>query len=600
MAGIFGACRFDDRPAVSPAVTIAFDGRLDDRDDLISACRECRQISAASSDAELVAASYDIFGLDFARHLLGDFAVAIVDVRERRLVLARDAMGIRPLYYRRTPTSVVFASNIKTLLADPDVPAHPNNQLLAELMLRRTHRRSADGSTLFAGISQVPPAHIATFTSSDTHVHRYWDFSRGRPEAAESFDDCTDAFRHLFQRAVKRRLRSTHPVAISVSGGLDSSAIFCAAAAQAETPIVGLTYTTRDGGPSDESAYVSEVERACGRAIQYVDTPAEGLLFQAAEMIAAVEAPMLNGQWFRGDRLMRAVTANGARTLLTGHWGDQILFDQAYLVDLLRAGHWGTIHAHLNEYLRWFPDARGHEFRTQFGSDVLEHALPPWVRGCVRTARNMWNRPAPWDDWFRESFRREARPDVFPHDAAATALASALCREVRSQYHHLCGEWNAKVAAHYGVDAAFPFLDRDLVEFLIGVPAAVLVRDGVPKALLRESLRGTVPDTILRRRTKAHFTDGVNRATQQDFSAVVALLGPDPLAVQFGYVDADKLQRGLAASRAALQHSTSSVISWRVTAVVALEIWLRQLIAPQDINRKGDIAWRQNSLVSAH
>ena len=175
---------------------------------------------------------------------------------------------------------------------------------------------------------------------------------------------------------------------------------------------------------------------------------------------------------------------------------------------------------------------------------------------------------------------------MFPHAPGATALARALYREVRSQYHHFCLEWNAKVAASYGVEAAFPFLDRDLVEFLMGVPGAVLAREGVPKALLRESLQGAVPDAILRRRSKGDFTEDVNRSTRQGFASLVNLLGPDPLAVQLGYLDADKLKRGLAAAGTALEHSTTSVISWRVTAVAALEIWLRQFIGHPETSRE--------------
>ena len=154
---------------------------------------------------------------------------------------------------------------------------------------------------------------------------------------------------------------------------------------------------------------------------------------------------------------------------------------------------------------------------------------------------------------------------MFPHASGATARARALYREVRSQYHDFGLDWNAKVAARYGFAQAFPFLDRDLVEFLIGVPGTVLARNGVPKALLRDSLRGTMPEAILRRRVKADFTEGLNRATRQDFAALVALLGPDPLAVQLGYLDADKLKRGLAAAGTALEHSETSVVSWRVT-----------------------------------
>ena len=587
MAGIVGVCHFDDRAAALPAVRIAFDGRLHDRDDLIAACRACRHISPTSSDVELVSASYEIFGPDFARRLLGDFAVAIVDARERRMVLARDAMGIRPLYYRRTKTSVVFASDTKTLLADPDFHASPNNQLLAELLLQRTHRRPSDESTLFAGVSQVPPGYVAVFTGSDTQLHRYWDFGECPADGRRSFDAYAEEFRHRFERAVKRRIRSPHPVGVSVSGGLDSSAIFCSAAAFADVPVVGFTYTSHDGGTSDESVFVAEVERACGRQIHHIDAPDAGPLFQSADVIKVVEAPMLDGQWFRGARLMDAVRSSGARTLLTGHWGDQVLFDQAYLVDLLRRGEWRTVNRHLNEYLRWFPDASGSEFRLQFGSDVLEYALPRCARRAVRTVARGWNQPAPWDDWYCEPFRRQARSDVFPHAPGATALARSLYREVRSQYHHFCVEWNAKIAASYGVEAAFPFLDRDLVEFLMSVPGPVLAKDGVPKALLRESLRGIVPETILSRRTKGDFTEDVNRSTRHGFAAMVDLLGPDPLGVQLGYLDADKLKSGLAASRAALEHSTTSVIGWRVTAVVALEIWLRQFIGhpkPEDMH----------------
>ena len=578
MAGIFGVCHFDDRAIAAPAAAVAFDGRLDDREDVISACRECRQVSAASSDAELVAASYEMFGLDFARRLLGDFAVAIVDTRERRVLLARDAMGIRPLYYRRTPTSLLFASEIKALIDDPDFRAQANNQLLAELLLRRTHRRPSDGSTLFAGVSQVPPGHLAVITALGARLHRYWDFDQRQPDGRRSFDAYAEEFRHRFERAVKRRMRSTHPVAVSVSGGLDSSAIFCSAAALADMPVVGFTYTSHDGGTSDESAFVAAVERACGRQIHHIDAPDEGPLFQSADMVRTVEAPMLDAQWFRGARLMDAVRTSGARTLLTGHWGDQILFDQAYLVDLLRRGEWRTVNRHLNAYPRWFPDASAHEFRRQFGSDVLEYALPRYARRAVRTVTRGWNQPTPWDDWYCESFRRQARSDVFPHAPGATALAHSLYREVRSQYHQFCVEWNAKMAASYGVEAAFPFLDRDLVEFLMSVPGPVLVKDGVPKALLRESLRGIVPTAILRRRTKGDLTRDANRSTRQGFAALVDVLGPDPLAVQLGYLDADRLKSGLAAAGTALEYSTTSVIGWRVTAVVALEIWLRQFM----------------------
>ena len=228
MAGIFGVCHFDGRPAAVPAARVSFDGRLDDRDDLIGACRECRHISAASSDAELVAASYDIFGLDFARHLLGDFAVAIVDARERRVVLARDAMGIRPLYYRRTPASVACRGRTSRRCSPIPISARNRTTSYSPSCCCGGRTARADGSTLFAGVSQVPAGHVAIFTAGGAGPSLL-GFRLPPARRHASFDEYAEAFRGHFQRAVKRRARSPHPVAISVSGGARYiPAIFCA------------------------------------------------------------------------------------------------------------------------------------------------------------------------------------------------------------------------------------------------------------------------------------------------------------------------------------------------------------------------------------
>jgi asparagine synthase (glutamine-hydrolysing) len=575
----------ETQPVVrASGTTLVFDGRLDNREDVIAEVRGHRSISSDAPDADLAASCYDMHGAAFARRLAGDFAVAVFDARERHVVLARDAIGARPLYYRRHAASLTFASEIKALLADPALELRPNDRLLAELMLGQLHRQDDDGTTLFEGILAVPAAHVCVFSPARSVVQRYWDFD-GRPAPGRSFDDYADGFRHQFRRAVERRLRSAHPVAIALSGGLDSSSIFCLASQSAtDTPVVGITYTTRDGSPSDESTFVGEVERACGRSIQYIDPSFEGALFKSSDVIASAEMPLLDPQSFRSDRLLAAASMSGARTLITGDWGDQVLFDQAYLVDLIHAGSWRTVGAHLDEYRRWFPDASD-EFRHRLIADLFDYDVPHWIRRAIRAARRRWHAREPWDDWYSQWFRREAGPDIFGRDSwnrancrlqGRTALALALYREVRSRYHGLCLEWNNKTAAQYGIEFSVPFLDRDLVEFLMGVPGTILVHGGVPKALLRHALSGLVPAAVLQRRTKGDFTSDVNRATRHDLSAIRKLLESDPLVVQFGYVDPEKLKRGLRIIEAALHGSSSCVASWRLIGLVAFELWLRQ------------------------
>ena len=586
---------------------LAFDGRLDNRDELIDRLRNHDDVSAAMGDAELAAALYEFFGPEFARHLLGDFAVAVVDKPNRRVVLARDAIGIRPLYYRRTAVALSFASETKALTIDPAVPVRPNHRLLAELMLRQLHRRDHDGSTLVEGICEVPPAHVVILDAKTSDVRRYWDFDGHGLNKAPSFDDLAEEFRYHFERAVRRRLRSAHRIAIAVSGGTDSSSIYSVAARAVGERAVGLSYSMGDGGPADETQFVAELERACGHRIVPVDSPSSaGPLFRADELIRRVEAPMANAEWMRADRLVATARLHGATTLLSGHWGDQLLFDQAYLIDFLHSGSWLAIASHLREYRRWFPEAAPTEFTGRLAGDLLEYDLPRWVRGAVRGARRAWRKPAPWDDWYSSWFRAQAGPDVFARELTpardrggdVSVLARALYREVRSRYHVLCLEWQNKMAAAHTVERAFPFLDRDLVEFVMGVPGRMLAREGVPKALLRAAMKDTVPASILQRRAKADFTAAVNATSLRESSAIAELLTRNPMVVQFGYVDADQLRKGLASAADALKHSRSSVASWRVTALVALELWLRQFVENRGSKRE-DMEWRSISPVSA-
>jgi hypothetical protein len=229
-------------------------------------------------------------------------------------------------------------------------------------------------------------------------------------------------------------------------------------------------------------------------------------------------------------------------------------------------------------YGQWFPDETGHTFTSRFLSDLLEYDLPRWARTGIRAVRGKSAVPAAWDDWYTERFREEAGSDVFARETGSTALGRAVYREVRSRYHDLCLVWHNTMAAAHGVERSFPFLDRDLIQFVMRVPGDILTRDGVPKALLRTSLQGIVPAAVLQRRTKGDFTAAVNAASRDDHAAIARTLTPDALVVQLGYVDADKLIKGLRLVAPALDQSSSCTASWRLTALLALELWLREFV----------------------
>ena len=573
----------ESQPCVSPSGTaLVFDGRLDNREDLLASLEDARSVGRDAPDAALVLAAYEVFGERLPERLSGDFALGLFDPHRRQLLLARDAMGVRPLYYCRRAHLIVFASEIKALLVHPDVPARPDDELLARFLLDDI--RGREGRTFFEGVSSVPPACVAIVTPGGCTTRRYWDFDPSRRTRLGSFQEYAAAFRHHFAQAVRRRLRSARPVAVSVSGGLDSSSILCLARRLAGSidghgpSVVGVAYTPPPGSPADERAFLAEIERQEGPVIERLPVVAMGLLNGCRDAVWHVEAPFVDEQWNTTVALFEAVQRRGCRVLLTGHWGDQMLFDQAYLVDLVRGLAWRQAMAHLGEYRRWFTDADPRWFTRRFALDLVKYSLPARLLPVLRRLR-----PRSPSAWYGNRLKQHARPwrrgASGSPPAGASAHARSLYEQARSAYHVLCMEWNNKVAAAHGLEMAFPFLDRDLVALLMGLPGEAQTWQGVPKALLREAMRGVLPDAIVRRTWKADFTDLVNEGMERDFFPVVGAVA-DGLAAQLGYLDRNAIREDVERVHEGLR-SASAAAAWKLSDALGLELWLQAFWAKE-------------------
>jgi asparagine synthase (glutamine-hydrolysing) len=430
-------------------IIVAMDGRLDNRDELLPALERPQ----TASDAACVLAAYEVWGEAFAGHLNGDFAVAVFDESKQQLLLARDSIGIRPLYYYRDERLFAFASEIKALFAHPDVPVRPDEEGLADYLLLGARPLDRQDVTCFAGIAAVVPSHLAIVTPQKVVTRRYWDFDPGRRIRLGSFDAYAEAFRERFAEAVRRRARSEGPVAVSVSGGLDSSSVFC----QAETlrragavscpAIAGISYTGAEGSDADERRYLSEIERDYGIEIErYPIEPLIGLVEGADEQIRAIEAPFLDYMWGVTRELHRRAATRGSRILLSGHWGDQVLFSSAYLVDLFRRLAWVEIRHHTREYAHWFGASEARVLVKRFMVDAVRHhapasLLPPlkWIRRRLLGVE----RPKQWfsDAFLHRALRFADRPATIG-EGFHSAQARSIYLEARSKYHVHCMEWN--------------------------------------------------------------------------------------------------------------------------------------------------------------
>ncbi|HVQ13045.1 MAG TPA: asparagine synthase-related protein, partial [Vicinamibacterales bacterium] len=391
------------QPLGNPAgIMLAMDGRLDNRDELLPAL----DLSPDVSDAMCALAAYYAWKERFAERLNGDFAIAVFDAPEQRLVLVRDAIGVRPLYYFDVDRLFAFASEIKALLAHPDIEARPDDEGLADYMLVSARPVDRPEITCFEGISALVPGSLAIVTRERTVTRRYWDFDTGRSLRLRSAGEYVEAFRERFQEAVRRRIRSGRPVAISVSGGLDSSSIFCQAEVlrrrgQTMCPeIAGLSYYGDEGSDADERAFLPDLERQYDVQIERIAIePLLGLVKGVEKQVAAIEAPFVNHTWGVTEMLHHRARERGARVLLYGTWGDQVLFSSSYLIDLFHRLQWGTIRRHLRQYREFLGEPGTRVLARRFAIELARHHVPrPLARPLKRLRLRMFpvGRPKRW------------------------------------------------------------------------------------------------------------------------------------------------------------------------------------------------------------
>jgi asparagine synthase (glutamine-hydrolysing) len=562
---------------------LVLDGRVDNRDELIARLH----LPRAASDAACVLQAFEAWGEAALERLNGDFALALYDPSRQSLWLARDAIGLKPLYYHQGSGFFAFASEIKGILAHPSLPRRPDDEGIADYLLLGWRPVSRPDITCFAEVRSLAPAHVLRVTLHGAETpRRYWDFDPACAVRLTGLAEYAEAYRERFAEAVRRRVRSAYPVAISVSGGLDSSSIFCQAEAARRVgggtscpAVLGFSYTGPEGSTSDERMYVEEIERACGVEIgRIAAAPLLGLLEGAELQALHTEAPLLDSLWQITHALQQAARAQGARRFVTGHWGDQMLHGTAYLVDLIRGFAWRTARRHLAAFGRWFEPDEARNLRKQVGFELVRYHMPVAVLPVLKWVRRHAARRRVGRPWLTPAFRAQAlrgasRPPALGRQFRS-AHARALYVEARMKYSVQCMEWNDKIAALHGLDYATPFLDRDLIQFLMAVPGERQAADGVPRALAREGLAGILPEPIRRRRWKADYSEPMNLGAARDHAKARSWFADRPRSVALGYVDRSRVLRELDRLAPRLA-GPDCVASWELADLLGLESWLR-------------------------
>lgn len=516
--GIGGALRHDG------PLHIAFDGRIDERPALATALGRRLMVAqdVPGQDAELVLEAWRRWGERCLPRLIGDFAFALYDERDRSLAVVRDRIGARPAFLAQAGLRVLIATDPGMILADPGVDADPDERWVA-LFLAGC---GAFGDlTPYGDIRRVMPGTLGSVKDGHVTWHHWYRLQQG-PRIWERSDVAyAERFGALLAEAVRCRLPADGPVAVPLSGGLDSTSVL-SLAAQTGADVVAVTMTFPED--SDEPRLAQTVAARAGVRHEFVDPspydPFGDPPATFAEQGGPFSAPNVWMTWVYHDRIRDL----GASVVLDGVDGDSVVAGQAtYLSDLLLTGRLRALHREADELgLTWNVDPRAVVSRH-----ALRACVPPGLRRAVRRARRRPRVPA-WLGPSLVGFAEDAlahevwRPFAMYRAGEFDALDPGLLSPVL--------EVADRASAARDQDVRHPFLDSRLVEFCLGLPRTQKVRRGWHKVVLRNAMAGVLPEEVRLHREKWDIGSGFVRA----------LSGPGASALRAGLTDKAVVERG--------------------------------------------------------
>lgn len=482
-------------------------------------------------DVEVVVHLYEEHGLDFAGRLNGQFAFAIYDARTHRLVLGRDQTGIAPLFHTRAGDALLFGSEIKALLAHPGVERRLNLRALDQIL---TFPGMRSPTTMFEGVESLPPGHLLIADASGTRLRQYWDLiypteSATAPVPAEDPVERVDA---LLRAAVERRLAADVPVGIYLSGGLDSSLIGALARKVLPDQALHSFSITFPDAAIDERAPQRAMAAALGTIHHEIEFSADEIACRLRDAVIAAEAPLKESYDTCSLALSQRVRDSGHKVVLTGEGADELF----------------------GGYVGYRLDAAGEPRGVAEG---LEAMLEEELRA------ELWGDPG----FFYErdyALFRETKASLYSADVAARLADFDATREPavdharmigRHRLHqrsyadfklrmadHLLADHGDRVAYAHSVEARYPFLDAELIDYMTRVPPDLMVRDGTEKWLLRQVALRHLPPDLARREKFGFVAPGAAYLLQQRIPWVEDLLSADTIRRQ-NLFDADTIQR---------------------------------------------------------
>jgi len=503
---------------------------------------------ASRSDTETLIHLYEEEGDEMVYRLRGMCAFAVWDKARRRLLLARDRLGIKPLYYTQAGGRLVFASEIKAILASGVIEPRLNFDALPEFL---AFGYNVGGTTLYAGINKLPPGHRLAWQDGRVTVDQYWDLTYPPEPLRISEDAAAERFGELFSDCVRMRLMSDVPLGVFLSGGIDSSSIAAVMAQQVSEPIKTFSVGFHERNYS-EFEFARELAASIGAEHHEVVIKPHVFFDELPKLIWHEDEPI---RWPSSVPLyfVSKLASEHVKVVLTGEGSDELMAGYGK--------YWASVQNHrMAAALGWMvPES----VRRRFGAGLVWRLPAP-----MKLRKLLWhsflcrgNGPAELIyDNFYGIFNPDVQNDVlsagakqrvdsldpwqptvelFDRSTATCFLDRMLYADTKTYLVELLMKQD-QMSMATSLESRVPFLDHELVEFCAALPPDLKLRGRVGKYLLRRAMQQHLPDSILTRRKmgfpvplRVWFADDFNRTARELLTDPAARCGElfDPQAV---------------------------------------------------------------------
>lgn len=543
-------------------------------------------------DTETILHLYEEYGAACVEHLRGMFAFAIWDQHKQELFLARDRLGVKPLYYVHADDGTLyFGSEIKALLEAGAVRPEINYAVLSDYLAN--HAPSGE-ETLFLGVKRLLPGHVLTWRDGEISIRCFWDVDFSKD--TEERDDQTyiKQWSELFRESVRLRLMADVPLGMFLSGGIDSSAIAAVMSGMVSEPIktFSVAFTEREANELEYARLVAEAYKTNHHEV--VVSPEQ--FFDALPRLVWHEDEPLAHPSSVALYFVSQLASQHVKVVLTGEGSDELLAGYGRYRRTLWNLEMGRRYNKLtpsiarntirNQIERTLPGGR---LRQKLMRTFL--VLSPELESIYFDNFAVFPAPMQQDMFTRTT--RDRMPGIDPYAELRRVLARAkdlslldglLYADIKTYLHELLMKQD-QMSMATSVESRVPFLDHKLVEFTARMPDSMKLRGGTTKFVLRESMKGVLPDQILSR-SKMGFPVPIGRWFRGPFKSVIDQYVLSDHALGRDIFEPDFVRRLVSLHQSGEDHSE------RLWALLNFEIWLRQFFdgektaAPKEMDRQ--------------